>query len=50
VLYNRPSFDFRERYEVSVDQQQYFEEMEQSLERLSRDVARTLLSSILEAF
>jgi hypothetical protein len=49
VLYNRPSFDFRERYEVSVDQQQYFEEMEQSLERLSRDVARTLLSSILEA-
>ena len=50
VLYDRPSFDFRERYEVSVDQQQYFEEMEQSLERLSRDVARTVLSSILEAF
>ena len=50
ILYNRPSFDFRERYEVSVDQEQYFEELDQSLERLSRDVARTVLSSILEAF
>ena len=50
VLYNRPSFDFRERYEVSVDQQQYFEESEQALERLSRDAARTLVSAILTAF
>ena len=50
VLFTRPNYDFRERYEVSVDQTQYFEESEQALERLSRDVARTLLSSILEAF
>jgi hypothetical protein len=50
VLFNRPSFDFRERYEVSVDQSQYFEESEQALERLSRDVARTLVSAILSAF
>ena len=49
-LYNRPSLDFRERYEVSVDQQQYFEESEQALERLSRDAARTLVSAILTAF
>lgn len=50
VLFARPNYDFRERYEVSVDQTQYFEESGQALERLSRDVARTLLSSILEAF
>ena len=50
VLFTRPNYDFRERYEVSVDQTQYFEESEQALERLSRDVARTLLSSILGAF
>lgn len=50
ILFHRPNFDFRERYEVSVDQAQYFEESEQALERLSRDVARTVLSSILEAF
>ena len=50
VLFNRPQFDFRERYEVSVDQAQYFEESEQALERLSRDAARTLVSAILTAF
>ncbi len=50
VLFTRPNYDFRERYEVSVDQTQYFEESGQALERLSRDVARTLVSSILEAF
>jgi len=50
ILFTRPNYEFRERYEVSVDQTQYFEESGQALERLSRDVARTLLSSILEAF
>lgn len=50
ILYNRPGFSFRERYEVSVDQAQYFEESDQAVERLSRDVARTVVSSILEAF
>ena len=50
ILFTRPNYEFRERYEVSVDQTQYFEESGQGLERLSRDVARTLLSSILEAF
>ncbi|MBI2687887.1 MAG: hypothetical protein HYX27_16385 [Acidobacteria bacterium] len=50
LLYNRPSFEFRERYEVSVDQAQYFEESDQALERLSRDVARTVVSAVLEAF
>ena len=50
VLFTRPNYDFRERYEVSVDQTQYFEEAGQGLERLSRDVARTLVSAVLEGF
>ncbi|MBM3755547.1 MAG: hypothetical protein FJW38_16365 [Acidobacteria bacterium] len=50
VLYTRPNFDIRERYEVSVDQAQYFEESEQALDRLSRDVARSLVSAVLSSF
>jgi hypothetical protein len=50
VLFSRPNFDIRERYEVSVDQAQYFEESDQALERVSRDVARTVVSSVLSGF
>ncbi|MEK7404986.1 MAG: LptE family protein, partial [Acidobacteriota bacterium] len=50
VLFSRPSFDVRERYEISVDQRAYFEESDAALERLSRDVARTVVSAILEGF
>ena len=50
VLFTRPSMEFRQRYEIAVDQAQYFEESDLALDRLSRDVARTLVSSVLEAF
>lgn len=50
VLFTRPNMEFRQRYEISVDQTAYFEESELALDRLSRDVARTLVSSVLEAF
>jgi hypothetical protein len=56
VLFSRPNMDFRQRYEVHADQQNeqsqlsYFEESETALERLSRDVARTVVSAVLEAF
>jgi hypothetical protein len=50
VLYSRPSFEVRQRYEISQDQVAYFEESDIALERLSRDVARTVVSAILEAF
>jgi Lipopolysaccharide-assembly len=50
VIYSRPNFEFRERYEISVSPQAYFEESDAAMERLSRDVARTVVSSILEAF
>ncbi|MBI1792469.1 MAG: hypothetical protein HYR60_33520 [Acidobacteria bacterium] len=50
VLYQRPNLEFRERYEISVDPRAYFEESEVAMERLSRDVARTVVSSVLENF
>lgn len=50
VIYTRPNFEIRERYEISVDQAQYFEESDQALDRLSRDVARSVVSAVLSSF
>ncbi|HTQ56242.1 MAG TPA: LPS assembly lipoprotein LptE [Bryobacteraceae bacterium] len=50
VLFNRPSFEARERYEISVDPQQYFDESGAGIERLSHDVARDVVTSILANF
>jgi hypothetical protein len=50
VLYNRQSAEFRERYEIAIDPQQYFDESGPALQRLSRDVARSVVTAILEAF
>ena len=50
VLFVRPAMEYRQRYEIAMDQTKYFEESDIALERLSRDVARTVVSSILEAF
>ena len=50
ILFTRPSFDFSQRYEISVNQQAYFEESNAGLQRLSNDVARDLVSAILENF
>jgi outer membrane lipopolysaccharide assembly protein LptE/RlpB len=50
VLFDRPNVEFRERYEISVDPKQYFDESQAALLRLSHDVARTVVSAILENF
>jgi hypothetical protein len=50
VLFTRPSFEARERYEISIDPQAYFDESGAGVERLSRDVARDVVTSILENF
>jgi hypothetical protein len=51
VIYSRPSFEMHQRYEISVtNSKAYFEESDEALDRLSRDVARDLVSSILENF
>ncbi len=50
VLFSRERWEFRERYEISIDERAYFDESDTAMERLSRDVARTIVSSILEDF
>ena len=50
VIWNRPVAEFRERYEISIDPTQYFDESSTAMIRLSRDVARSVVSAVLEKF
>jgi outer membrane lipopolysaccharide assembly protein LptE/RlpB len=50
ILYQNPSYLFREQYEVSRDPNSFFEEDSPAFQRLSRDFAQTLVSNILEGF
>jgi len=50
VLFNRPSFEMHDRYEISIPATQYFDESATALDRLSTDVARDVVSAILENF
>jgi hypothetical protein len=50
VLFTRPYMEMRERYEISVDPKEYFDESGMAMQRLSRDVARSVVSAILENF
>ncbi len=50
VLLNQPNLQFRERYEISIDPKQYFDESQPAIQRLSRDVAREVVSAILNNF
>ena len=50
VLFSRSNYDFRQRYEIATDPQAYFDETGTAIERLSRDVARAVVSAVLENF
>jgi outer membrane lipopolysaccharide assembly protein LptE/RlpB len=50
VLYDNPSYLFREQYQVSRELSSFFEEDSPAFDRLSRSFARTLVSNILEGF
>lgn len=51
VIFSRPNFEAHERYEIAVvNDKTYLEENGAALQRLSRDVARDLVSAILENF
>ena len=50
VLYQNPSYLFRQQYQVSNDPPSFFEEDSPAFERLSREFAQTLVSNILEGF
>jgi len=50
LLYQNPSYTFREQYQVSQDLSSFFEEDSPAFERLAQSFARTLVSNVLEAF
>ena len=50
ILFTRPSMEVKERYEISVDPKVYFDESGPALQRISRDVARSIVSAVLENF
>lgn len=50
VLYQNPSYVFREQYQVSQELSTFFEEDSPAFKRLSGEFARALVSNILEAF
>jgi len=50
VIFSRNGVEFRERYEISIDPKAYFDESGTAMERLSKSVARSVVSGILETF
>jgi hypothetical protein len=50
VLFSRANMGFQQNYEAAVDPHQYFDESGPALDRLSRDVARGIVSAIVENF
>jgi len=50
VIFQRPNFQFLDRYEIALSPGQYIDESQATLSRLSRDVARSVVSAVLENF
>jgi len=50
VLFNRPNMEIRQRYEISVNPSTYSDESGPAMDRLARDVARSVVSAVLENF
>jgi len=50
VLFENQNYTFRDQYEVTRDLSSFFEEETPAMQRLSSQFARTLVSSVLEAF
>ena len=42
--------EFRERYEISTNPQAYFDESGTAIRRVSQDIARSVVTAILENF
>jgi outer membrane lipopolysaccharide assembly protein LptE/RlpB len=50
VIFENPNYVFREQYQISREISSFFEEESPALERLSRDLSRTLVADILENY
>jgi outer membrane lipopolysaccharide assembly protein LptE/RlpB len=49
-LYQSTGYEFRERYEISENAATYFDESGTAVQRVTRDAARSIVSTILENF
>ena len=50
VLYDNPSYLFREQYQESSSLSEFFQEESPAVQRLSRDFARAMVSDVLENY
>lgn len=50
VLYSQPSLAFRQNYSIAVDPHQFFDESGPAFDRVSRDLARDIVSAVVEGF
>lgn len=50
VLLSRPTFDVHNTYQISPDATQYFEESDPALKRAGQEVARSIVSAVLQNF
>jgi len=50
VIYQRSGYEFRQRYEISLNLPTYFDESSPAIKRVCEDAARAVVTSILEAF
>ncbi len=50
ILYTRQGMEVRQRYEVSIEAREFFDESTPALQRLSQEVARQVVSTIMSAF
>lgn len=50
VIYQRPFFEVHNNYEIALNANQYFDESSLALQRVSADLARNVVSGIMENF
>jgi hypothetical protein len=50
VIYRRPLFEVHNNYEIALNANQYFDESSLALQRVSADLARNVVSGIMENF
>ncbi len=50
VLFDQPNLEFRGEYEFSSDPRSFFNEEDPAVERLARDFARSVVTTMLERF
>lgn len=50
VIWSRPAFEVKNRYEISTKAETFFEESDDALQRVAKEAARSIVSAILENF